>query len=153
MFKHILLPTDGSRHSEQAVFRGVELARQVGAKVTGIYAAPEFHLLSYRLADLSETREQFSADVQKHAEQYLAFVSSVASEAKVACDTLIEPCDHPYDAICRAAKARGCDLIVMASHGRRGLTGLFLGSETQRVLAHADVPVLVWRATEETVVK
>lgn len=150
MFKHILLPTDGSRHSEQAIFCGVELARQVGAKVTGIYAAPEFHLLSYRMADLSESREQFSADLQKHAEQYLAFLSGVANEAKVACDTLIEQCDHPYDAICRVAKARGCDLIVMASHGRRGLTGLILGSETQRVLAHADVPVLVWRASPET---
>ncbi len=146
MFKHILLPTDGSRYSELAVFRGVEFARQVGAKVTGIYAAPEFHLLSYRAAALAESQEQFALDVQSHAEKYLAFIRDTASEAKVPCETLIERSDHPYDVICRAAKQRQCDLIVMASHGRRGLTGLILGSETQRVLTHTDVPVLVWRS-------
>lgn len=147
MVKHILLPTDGSRHSEQAVFYGVELARSFGAKVTGIYAAPEFHVLSYRAAELQESREQFAADVQTHAEQYLAFVSRVAQEAKVACDVLVERNDHPHDAICRAARRLQCDLVVMASHGRRGLAGLLLGSETQRVLSHTEVPVLVWRGS------
>ncbi|MDR7271538.1 nucleotide-binding universal stress UspA family protein [Pelomonas saccharophila] len=149
MFKHILLPTDGSQFSERAVFRGIELAQQVGARVTGIYAAPEFHLLSYRAAELSESQDQFALDVQSHAEKYLAFIRDTASEAKVPCETLVERSDHPHDAICRAAKLRQCDLIVMASHGRRGLTGLILGSETQRVLAHTDVPVLVWRAVPE----
>lgn len=149
MFKHILLPTDGSRFSERAVFCGVEMARRFGARVTGIYAAPEFHILSYRVAALSESREQFAADVQSHAERYLAFVRATAAEAGVPCETLIERSDIPYDAICQAAKRQQCDLIVMASHGRRGLTGLLLGSETQRVLAHADVPVLVWRAGPE----
>ncbi|HEY8877926.1 MAG TPA: universal stress protein [Roseateles sp.] len=149
MFKHILLPTDGSQFSERAVFRGIELARQVGARVTGFYAAPEFHLLSYRAAALSESQDQFALDVQSHAEKYLAFIRDTASEAKVPCETLVERSDHPHDAICRAAKQRQCDLIVMASHGRRGLTGLILGSETQRVLAHTDVPVLVWRAVPE----
>jgi len=149
MFTHILLPTDGSQFSERAVFRGIELARQVGARVTGIYAAPEFHLLSYRAAELSESQDQFALDVQSHAEKYLAFIRDTASEAKVPCETLVERSDHPHDAICRAAKQRQCDLIVMASHGRRGLTGLILGSETQRVLAHTDVPVLVWRAVPE----
>lgn len=147
MVKHILLPTDGSRHSERAVFYGVELARLFGAKVTGIYAAPEFHVLSYRAAELQESREQFAADVQAHAEQYLAFVSRVAQEAKVACDVLVERNDHPHDAICQAAKRLQCDLVVMASHGRRGLAGLLLGSETQRVLAHTELPVLVWRGS------
>lgn len=147
MFKHILLPTDGSQFSERAVFCGVELARRTGARVTGIYAAPEFHVLSYRITELGESREEFARDVRVHAEKYLAFVHATASEAKVPCKTLIEQCDQPYDAICRAARLHQCDLIVMASHGRRGLTGLILGSETQRVLAHTDVPVLVWRAT------
>ena len=147
MFKHILLPTDGSQFSERAVFHGIELARQTGARVTGIYAAPEFHLLSYRATDLAESRDEFARDIQAHAEKYLAFVRETAGEAKVPCETLIEQCDRPHEAICRAAKARQCDLIVMASHGRRGLAGLILGSETQRVLAHTEVPVLVWRAT------
>lgn len=149
MFKHILLPTDGSQFSERAVFRGIELARQTGARVTGIYVAPEFHLLSYRAAALSESQDQFALDVQSHAEKYLAFIRDTASEAKVPCETLIERSDHPHDIICRVSKQQQCDLIVMASHGRRGLTGLILGSETQRVLAHTDVPVLVWRAVPE----
>ena len=149
MFKHILLPTDGSRFSERAVFSGIEMARQMGARVTGIYAAPEFHVLSYRATELSESREQFAVDVQAHAERYLAFVRTTAAEAGVPCATLMEHSDHPHDAICQVAKRQQCDLIVMASHGRRGLTGLLLGSETQRVLAHADVPVLVWRAAAE----
>ncbi len=147
MIKHILLPTDGSRHSEQAVFYGVELARMSGARVTAIYAAPDFHVLSYRVDELADTREQFAADVQEHAERYLAFVKGVAREAKVPCDTMVEHSDHPHDAICKVAKRLQCDLIVMASHGRRGLAGLLLGSETQRVLAHTDVPVLVWRGS------
>ena len=147
MFKHILLPTDGSRHSEQAIFYGVELARLSGAKVTGFYAAPIFHVLSYRVDDLADTREQFAVDVQAHAERYLAFVAGVAREAKVPCDIISEPNDHAHDAICKAAKRLQCDLIVMASHGRRGLVSLLLGTETQKVLAHTEVPVLVWRGS------
>lgn len=146
MFKHILLPTDGSRFSEQAVFHGVELARLSGARVTGFYAAPVFHVLTYRVSELEGSRDQFATEVRAHADLYLKFVSGVAGEAKVACDTLIEENDHPHDAICTVAKRLQCDLIVMASHGRRGLAGLILGSETQRVLAHTEVPVLVWRA-------
>ena len=144
MFKHILLPTDGSRHAEQAVLYGVELARVTGARVTGFYAAPNFHIFSYRAAELEESSKQFAIDVQAHAERYLAFIASVANEAKVSCNTVVERNDHPHDAICSAAKRLQCDLIVMASHGRRGLVGLMLGSETQRALAHTDVPILVW---------
>jgi nucleotide-binding universal stress UspA family protein len=146
MFKHILLPTDGSRYSEQAVLYGIELARQAGARVTGLYAAPNFHIFSYRAAELEESSKQFAVDVQAHAERYLAFIASVANEAKVSCNTVVERNDHPHDAICSAAKRLQCDLIVMASHGRRGLAGLMLGGETQRALAHTEVPILVWRA-------
>jgi nucleotide-binding universal stress UspA family protein len=138
MFKHILLPTDGSRHAEQAVLYGVELARVTGARVTG-----------FRAAELEESSKQFAIDVQAHAERYLAFIASVANEAKVSCNTVVERNDHPHDAICSAAKRLQCDLIVMASHGRRGLVGLMLGSETQRALAHTDVPILVWRAPSD----
>ena len=80
MFKHILLPTDGSRHAEQAVLYGVELARVTGARVTGFYAAPNFHIFSYRAAELEESSKQFAIDVQAHAERYLAFIVSVANE-------------------------------------------------------------------------
>jgi nucleotide-binding universal stress UspA family protein len=146
MFKHILLPTDGSRLSERAVFQGIELARQHGARVTAIHAMPEFHLLSYRAAALDETRDHFAQDAQLHAQRYLDFVRRTADEAKVECATVAELSDHPHEAICQAARRLNCDLILMASHGRRGLASLLLGSETQRVLAHSEVPVLVWRS-------
>lgn len=145
MVAHILLPTDGSPLSEQAIFYGIELARTLNARVTGIYAAPEFHVLSYRAAELTESRENFGPDVQAHADRCLAFIRRTALEAKVPCETLTEHSDHPYEVICKAAQRLQCDLIVMASHGKRGLAGLFLGSETQRVLAHSEIPVLVWR--------
>lgn len=146
MFKHILLPTDGSRLSEAAIFSGIELARQHGARVTGIHAMPEFHLLSYRAAALDESHDHFAQDAQVHAQRYLDFVRRTADEAKVECATIAELNDHPHDAICKAARRLGCDLILMASHGKRSLVGLLLGSETQRVLAHSEVPVLVWRS-------
>lgn len=146
MFKHILLPTDGSRLSEAAIFKGIELARQHGARVTGIHAMPEFHLLSYRAAALDETHDHFAQDAQAHAQRYLDFVRRTADEARVECATIAELSDHPHDAICKAARRLGCDLILMASHGKRSLVGLLLGSETQRVLAHSEVRVLVWRS-------
>jgi len=146
MFKHILLPTDGSRQSEQAVFYGIELARQHGARATGIHAIAEFHLLSYRVSALEESRDQFGQDAELHAQRCLDFVRRTAEEAKVECDTVAERSDHPHDAICKAARNLNCDLIVMASHGKRGLVSLLLASETQRVLAHSEVPVLVWRS-------
>ncbi len=147
MFKHILLPTDGSRYSEQAVFQGIELARRHGARVTGIHAVPEFHLLSYRASAIDESREQFERDALAHSKRCLEFVTRTAREAGVPCETVAEQSDHPHDAICKTAQRLRCDLIVMASHGKKGLVNLLLGSETQRVLAHCEVPVLVWRET------
>jgi nucleotide-binding universal stress UspA family protein len=146
MFKHILLPTDGSRQSEQAIFYGVELARQHGVRVTGIHAIPEFHPLTYRITSLDESRDQFSKDAEFHAKHCLDFVLRTAKEANVECDTVVEHSDHPYDAICKVARKLDCDLIVMASHGKRSLVKFLLASETQRVLAHGEVPVLVWRS-------
>ncbi|MEK8034112.1 universal stress protein [Ideonella sp. DXS29W] len=146
MFKHILLPTDGSRLSEIAIFNGIELARQHGARVTGLHAMPEFHLLSYRAAALDESRDHFAQDAQAHAERHLEFIRRIADEARVECATVAELSDHPHDAIVKAARRLSCDLILMASHGRRGLISTLLGSETQRVLAHSEVPVMVWRA-------
>jgi nucleotide-binding universal stress UspA family protein len=145
LFKHILLPTDGSKLSETAVFNGIELARQHGAQVMGLYVMPQFHVLTYRVEDVEGTRDEFAKDAETHAQRYLDFIRRTADEARVPCATLAELGDHPHDTICRAARRLGCDLIVMASHGRRGLAGLLIGSETQRVLTHSEVPVLVWR--------
>jgi nucleotide-binding universal stress UspA family protein len=145
MFKHILLPTDGTPLSESAVRKGIALAHDHGARVTGVHVSPQFHLLTYRTDMLEETRDEYERDSRAHAERYLKFISDTAREQGVACQTLRETSDDVSATLLEVARSRGCDLIAMASHGRRGLSGLLLGSETQRVLMHSGVPVLVWR--------
>lgn len=145
MFKHLLLPTDGSPLSESAILKGIEFARESGARVTGLHVSPRFHILTYRADMLEETRKAYAEDAKAHTERYLEFIARTAREAGVACETLNEISDSPYEAIIEAARTHGCDLIVMASHGRRGVAGLLMGSETQRVLTHSKIPVLVWR--------
>lgn len=145
MFKHILLPTDGSTLSEVAIHKAVEFAKSIGAKVTGFHAMPQFHVFTYRTEMLEDTREEFARDSRAHAEKYLAVIQKAAKDAGVACEVAYAAGDHPYEAIINAAQDRGCDLIMMASHGRKGVQGMLLGSETQKVLTHSQIPVLVYR--------
>ena len=145
MYKHILIPTDGSPLSERAVLKVIELAAEKGARETGVHVSPQFHVLTYRPDMLEETRDTYSGDSEAHAKLYLDFISKTAAESKVACETVRKISDEPFQAIIDAARAGGCDLIVMASHGRRGISGFLLGSETNRVLTHSGIPVLVWR--------
>ena len=145
MFKHFLLPTDGSTASGAAIQHGIALARVLQARVTGLYVMPEFHVLTYRTEMLEDTEEQFRQDSQLHAAGFLAVIERAAQEAGVPCETVAVVGDHPYEAIIRTAGERGCDLIAMASHGRRGVKGFLLGSETQKVLVHTQMPVLVLR--------
>ncbi|MBP6901471.1 MAG: universal stress protein [Burkholderiaceae bacterium] len=144
MFKHLLLATDGSALSDVAIYKGLELARSTGAKVTGITVMPEYHLMSYAVESLQDTQQQFQFETRRHAEQVLSRLAQAATQAQVACDTLAVPGDHPYEQIIVAAEQRQCDLIVMASHGRKGIKGLLLGSETHKVLTHTQIPVLVF---------
>jgi nucleotide-binding universal stress UspA family protein len=145
MFKHLLLPTDGSQLSEAAIHKGVQFAKSINAKVTGFYVLPEFHLFTYRTEMLEDTKEQFARDSRAHAEQFLAVIEKAAKAAGVACDTAFATSDHPHEAIIQAAEEKSCDLIVMASHGRKGVQGILLGSETHKVLTHSTLPVLVYR--------
>lgn len=145
MFKHILLPTDGSELSERAVLAGISFAKELGADVVGLTVLPEFHTFTYKTDMLEDTREEFTAATEKQAATYLGFVSDAARSAGVPCTTLHAVSDDPYDAILQAARDRKCDLIIMASHGRRGIKGVLLGSETQKVLVHSAIPVLVYR--------
>lgn len=145
MFKHLLLPTDGSQLSEAAIHKGVQFAKSINAKVTGFYVLPEFHLFTYRTEMLEDTKEQFARDSRAHAEQFLAVIEKAAKAAGVACDTAFATSDHPHEAIIQAAAEKSCDLIVMASHGRKGVQGILLGSETHKVLTHSTLPVLVYR--------
>ena len=145
MYKCILLPTDGSELSERAVLAGIDLARESGASVIGLHVTPHYHVLTTRADMLAETREQFAEQSERQARRILDSVAEAASSVGVACSTEHAVSDDPYEAIIEAARRNVCDLIVMAAHGRRGLKGLLLGSETQKVLVHSSIPVLVFR--------
>ena len=145
MFKQILLPTDGSELSERAVLAGISFAKEIGAQVVGVTVLPEFHTLTLKPEMVEDTKEQYDTDMAQLGERYLAFISDAARSAGVPCATVKLTSDDPYEAILAAAKERKCDLIIMASHGRKGIKGVLLGSETQKVLVHSDIPVLVYR--------
>lgn len=146
MFKNILIPTDGSELSQRAVRTAVELAKLHGARITGIHVIPDYHLLiAYEGAFDPVTEERIEEEAKARAENYLAFVRKTAEDGGIACDTVCETSDHPYDAILKAADSRKCDLIVMTSHGRKGIAAVLLGSETRKVLTHARIPVLIVR--------
>jgi nucleotide-binding universal stress UspA family protein len=148
MFKHILVPTDGSKLSDRAVQRGIEFAKAVKAKVTAVHAVPEFRMIVEEgfISPMSaELKNRFERDSQEHAKKMLAKVQKAAKAAGLKCETVALVSDFPYQQIIETAKKKKCDLIVMASHGRKGLSSLLLGSETAKVLTHSKVPVLVVR--------
>ena len=146
MFKHILIPTDGSELSQKAIRTGVELARFHGARVTGVHAIPDYHLMiAYEGAFDPITEERIEKEARARAEAFLGFIRETAGAAGVPCDTVCETSDHPYDAILKTAAAKGCDLILLHSHGRRGLAAVLLGSETRKVLTYSTIPVMVVR--------
>jgi nucleotide-binding universal stress UspA family protein len=147
MFKHILIPTDGSAVAAKAINAGVALAKEMGASVTGFYAiepAPTHLYGEGYLAErhLVEELERRSRDV---AQKSVDEITAAAKAAGVPCDTVIGNAVQPYKGIVEAADKNRCDAVFMASNGHRGLTGLLLGSVTQKVLTHSKIPVLVFR--------
>jgi nucleotide-binding universal stress UspA family protein len=149
MFKNILMPTDGSEHSERAVERGIELAKLCGAKVTGIHVVPDYQMnmvFAEGVYQDSVSHEAVEKDSRDRAANFLEFVQRTATAAGVPCETVVVINNHPYDAIVSAANEHGCDLIVMTSRCRRGLASLIMGSEATRVLHRASIPVLTFRA-------
>ncbi len=150
MFKHILIPTDGSKLSKEAAEAGVKLAQALGARVTGFFAAPAPTPIIYKskLPVGYATPEAHEKMIRDTAKSYLGAIEKAAKAAGVPCEVLTVTSDFPADAVLAAAKKRRCDLIFMASHGRRGLRGMLLGSETQKVLSQAPIPVLVFRRSD-----
>lgn len=147
MYKHILIPTDGSPLARSAIQAGVKLAKKIGAKVTGFYAAPPATPLEYKgllPVGYDEPVDRARA-IEKAAQRYLEVVEKAAKAAGVRCKVEHVTNDYPADAIIAAAKRNKCDLIFMATHGRGGLRRSMLGSQTQKVLAQSSVPVLVHR--------
>jgi nucleotide-binding universal stress UspA family protein len=147
MFKHILIPTDGSKLSNDAALAGVRLAKALGARVTALFAAPPATPILYKavLPVGYATPQEHKKMIERAAASYLGAVEKAARGAGVRCEAVTVTSDFPADAILATAKKRGCDLVVMGSHGRRGLKGALLGSETQKVLAEGALPVLVYR--------
>jgi nucleotide-binding universal stress UspA family protein len=147
MFKHILMPTDGSAHSERAVERGIELAKLCGSKVTGIHVMQDYQMMMASEGMVPPgMEEQMDKQARDQAASFLAFVQKAADTAGVPCETLVVKGHHPYDAIVDTANARGCDLIVMTARHRKGLGALIMGSEASRVLHRSSIPVLTFRA-------
>ena len=146
MYRHILIPTDGSELAEHAVTSGLSLAKSLGAKVSVIIVEEPFDWLGVSeskaqqaLGELAKHTEQ----IKKHAASVLNRVADAAKQAGVSCDTIQMENEQPYKAIIATAADRGCDLIVMASHGRSGLSAIVLGSVTNKVLTHTKTPGLV----------
>ena len=148
MYKHILVPTDGSKLSNAAAKSAAKLASDIGARITAVYVMRPFEPPGHPEAVAfyaTYGAKEFEAAARKNAQQAIAKVKSAAAAAKVQAEGVAITANSPWRAIVDTAKSRKCDLIVMASHGRRGLEALLLGSETQKVLTHSKTPVLVCR--------
>ena len=147
MFKHILVPVDGSDLSKDTARRAVSFAKEAGARITAFFARPEYPVSYYGEGALIDptTPEKFAELAEQQAQQVLDFVVELCQNDGVEVDRLALSSDIPYQAIIDAATQSNCDLIFMASHGRRGISALLLGSETHKVLTHSKIPVLVYR--------
>ena len=148
MYKHILVPTDGSTLSDKAVKAATDLAREMNAKVTALHVIPEYTPPLAEEAAIAYTvysPQKYKQETEARAQKMLDKAKAAMEARQVSCETEFVTNDQPWNAIVKAAKAKKCDLIVMASHGRRGLAGVILGSETTKVLTHSKTPVLVCR--------
>ncbi len=148
MFKNILMPTDGSKLADRAIIHGINLAKSLGAKVTLLSVVPEFRMIadeSFAMPMSIQVKQRYEKEATARAEKKLATISARVAKAGLQCTSVVVSSDLPYQQIIEVARKRKCDLVVMASHGRRGLTGLLLGSETIKVLTHSKIPVLVVR--------
>ncbi|HTE15829.1 MAG TPA: universal stress protein [Burkholderiales bacterium] len=147
MYKNILVPTDGSALSRRTVRDAAKLAKKLGAKITGFYVAPGYHIEAYTdyVPPDMITPEEHTANAKKIAQRHLEVIRKAAAENGVtyAGDYVVN--DSPAEAIVAAARKRKCDLIYMGSHGRSGLNKLLLGSETSKVIEQSRIPVLVHR--------
>jgi nucleotide-binding universal stress UspA family protein len=148
MFRHILIPTDGSRLAAKGIKAGVKLAKALGARVTGVYVIPPHEPAMYGEGALyvaAPSAKQYKKRAEAAAKKALAAIAIEAQAEGIACGTQFVTAGRPSEGILRVAHSRKCDAIAMASHGRGGVASLLLGSETQRVLAQSKIPVLVSR--------
>jgi nucleotide-binding universal stress UspA family protein len=145
MYTNILIPTDGSELAGKAARHGIAFAQRIAAKVTALTVSPPFHTFTTDTQMIEDTPAQYQTRMRNHAEKTLSAIADAARTAGVACEIVYVEHEHPYRAIIDTADTKACDLIVMASHGRRGFATIVLGSETLKVLTHCKIPVLVHR--------
>jgi nucleotide-binding universal stress UspA family protein len=145
VFRHILLPTDGSELATQAVEKGIALAKALGAKVTLLFVVERFHVMTLNPTALRDALETHERQTTEQADKLLGEAADKAAAAGVAASRLTRVGDRPAEEICKVAAESGADLIAMGSHGRRGFSAFMLGSQTSRVLTEAKVAVLVFR--------
>lgn len=145
VYKHILVATDGSELSERAIQHAIGLAHALDAKILALTVIKPWHTVAPGEIMVAFPEAEYRKGAEIAAERYLDYAKGAAAEKGVPCETKWLEQEHPWQAIISTAEADGCDLIVMASHGRKGLAALFIGSETQKVLAHSKIPVLVCR--------
>jgi nucleotide-binding universal stress UspA family protein len=145
MFKHILIATDGSELAGKAIAAGFDLARQLRAKVTAVTVTQPWTAIAKGEAAIGFPLEEYEWSANETASRILSGVSTMARKADINCATVHAKDQYPSEGILEMAKKNGCDLIVMASHGRRGLGRLLLGSEAVKVLTHSTLPVLICR--------
>jgi nucleotide-binding universal stress UspA family protein len=145
MYRHILIATDGSALADKALVHGLAVAKALTAKVTVLTVTEPFHTFAVRPEQVTSTAPVYQQHAREHAEHVLDKASQAAQSVGVECRPLHVEHPHPYEAIIKTAGERACDLVVMASHGRRGASALVLGSETTKVLTHSKIPVLVYR--------
>jgi nucleotide-binding universal stress UspA family protein len=147
MFRNILVPTDGSTLSRRAIKKAIQLAKEQNGQVTGYYVGPTWkprgndESMPYRMV----SPQQHADNVKRTADRILGAVKRASAKANVPCTCSYSTGDYPYLKIVEAANRNRCDLILMATHGRRGISKLLLGSETTKVLAHSTIPVMVCR--------
>ena len=147
MYKHLLVATDGSKLSGKAVAQAIGLAQALSAKLTAFYASPDYPMPAFSDGVVYDpiSRKDYATMARKEADRILEPVKTKAEAGGIECATMHAISPTPWEAILAAARKSKCDAIVMASHGRRGLTAVLLGSETQKVLTHSTIPVLVVR--------
>jgi nucleotide-binding universal stress UspA family protein len=146
MYKHILIPTDGSELSEKAIDHGTKLAKALNAKITTVTVSEPFHIFAVNPTMLTDTPEEYKRRIAAASAKYIKAAKDTAAAAGVTCDGVHVEHENPYEAIIDTARKTGCDAILMASHGRRGVSAIVLGSETVKVLTHSTIPVVVVRA-------
>jgi nucleotide-binding universal stress UspA family protein len=145
MYRHLLIATDGSELAEKAVAHGLGLAKALGARVTAVTVSEPFPVFATTDGTVALPLQEYEAAAAADAARILAAVGAAAKTRDIACDVVHVKDQPPAEGIVATAKARECDVIVMASHGRRGLSKLVLGSQASEVVSQSPVPVLVCR--------